>query len=110
MARRLSAILAADVVNYSKLMSENESDTLAALKVHRNEVFDPNVSQYGGRIVKLMGDGALVDFPSVVDAVQCALAIQKAITEDWRSTHHCCALVSISVMSSLKAMTSMAMA
>jgi adenylate cyclase len=81
MARRLSAILAADVVNYSKLMSENEADTLAALKAHRSGVFDPNVSQYGGRIVKLMGDGALVEFPSVVDAVQCALAIQKAITE-----------------------------
>jgi adenylate cyclase len=81
MARRLSAILAADVVNYSKLMSEDEADTLAALQVHRNEVFDPIVSQYGGRIVKLMGDGVLAEFPSVVDAVQCALSIQKAIAE-----------------------------
>jgi adenylate cyclase len=81
MARRLSAILAADVVNYSKLMSEHEADTLAALKDHRNNVFDPIVSKFGGRIVKLMGDGALVEFPSVVDAVQCALAIQKAIAE-----------------------------
>jgi adenylate cyclase len=79
MVRRLSAILAADVVNYSKLMSEDETNTLAALKVHRNEVFDPNVSKFGGRIVKLMGDGALVEFPSVVDAVQCALSIQKSI-------------------------------
>jgi len=82
MARRLSAILAADVVNYSKLMSEEEASTLAALKDHRNTIFDPNVSKFGGRIVKLMGDGALVEFPSVVDAVQCALSIQKAIIEN----------------------------
>src|SRR5215207_2610926 len=82
MARRLSAILAADVVDYSKLMSENEAHTLAALKDHRNTVFDPNVSKFGGRIVKLMGDGALVEFPSVVDAVECALEIQKDITEN----------------------------
>lgn len=81
MARRLSAILAADVVNYSKLMSEDEANTLAALKDHRNEVFDPNVSKFGGRIVKLMGDGALVEFPSVVDAVQCALSIQKTVAD-----------------------------
>src|SRR4029450_4902651 len=81
MARRLSAILAADVVNYSRLMSDDEASTLAALKDHRNTVFDPNVSKFSGRIVKLMGDGALVEFPSVVDAVQCALSIQKAVAE-----------------------------
>lgn len=79
MARRLSAILAADVVNYSKLMSDDEANTLAALKDHRNTIFDPNVSNFNGRIVKLMGDGALVEFPSVIDAVQCALSIQSSI-------------------------------
>jgi len=81
MARRLSAILAADVVNYSKLMSDDEARTLAALKNHRNSIFDPSVSKFKGRIFKLMGDGALVEFPSVVDAVECALSIQKAIAE-----------------------------
>jgi len=78
--RRLSAILAADVVGYSSLMSANEAGTLSALKTHRSEIFDPAVARQGGRIVKLMGDGVLVEFASVVNAVQCAIAIQEALT------------------------------
>ena len=76
MARRLAAVLAADVVGYSRLMSEDEAGTLAAVKRHREEILDPEVVRHGGRIVKLMGDGALVEFPSVVEAVQCAIAVQ----------------------------------
>ena len=79
MARRLTAILAADVVGYSRLMAEDEEATLAALKDHRCNLFDPLTAEHGGRIVKLMGDGVLAEFPSVVDAVQCALAIQRAM-------------------------------
>ena len=79
MARRLAAILAADVVGYSRLMAEDEAGTLAALKAHRRDLFDPETARHGGRIVKLMGDGVLVEFPSVVDAVECALAIQRAL-------------------------------
>jgi adenylate cyclase len=78
-ARRLTAILAADVVGYSRLMAEDEEATLAALKTHRCNVFDPLTAEHGGRIVKLMGDGVLAEFPSVVDAVQCALAIQRTM-------------------------------
>ncbi len=77
-SRRLAAVLAADVVGYSRLMAADESATLTALKHHREAVFDPNVVRHHGRIVKLMGDGTLVEFGSVVDAVNCALAIQRA--------------------------------
>ena len=80
--RRLSAILAADVVGYSKLMAEDEAGTLAALREHRQNLFDPETTEHGGRIVKLMGDGTLAEFPSVVDAVSCALAIQRALAVD----------------------------
>jgi class 3 adenylate cyclase len=79
MERRLAAILAADVVGYSKLMAEDEAGTLVALKAHRKELFDPEIEKRGGRVVKLMGDGALVEFASVVDAVECALAIQRIV-------------------------------
>ncbi len=79
--RRLAAILSADVAGYSRLMSEDETGTLAALKAHRAEFIDPTVAEYGGRIVKLMGDGNLVEFPSVVDAVECAVAIQHGMAE-----------------------------
>jgi adenylate cyclase len=82
MERRLAAILAADVVGYSKLMAEDEAGTLVALKAHRKELFDPEIEKRGGRVVKLMGDGALVEFASVVDAVECALAIQRILVED----------------------------
>jgi adenylate cyclase len=76
--RRLAAILAADVVGYSRMMAIDETGTMAALKRHREAVFDPAVAEHGGRIVKLMGDGALVEFGSVVDAVKCALAVQRS--------------------------------
>src|SRR5882724_10344565 len=79
--RRLAAILAADVVGYSRLMEADEGGTLAALKALRKELIDPKIAEHGGRIVKLMGDGALVEFASVVDAVECAVAIQRAIAE-----------------------------
>ena len=79
MQRRLAAILAADVVAYSRLMADDEAGTLAALKAHRSELIDPAVARHNGRMVKLMGDGALVEFASVVDAIACAAEIQEAM-------------------------------
>ena len=67
--RRLAAIVAADVAGYSRLMGRDENGTLARLKAHRTERLDPVLTQYGGRLVKLTGDGALVEFPSAVDAL-----------------------------------------
>jgi adenylate cyclase len=78
MQRRLTAILSADVAGYSGLMEVDEAGTLEWLKVNRSRIFDPLVAAQGGRVVKLMGDGALVEFGSVVAAVNCALAIQEA--------------------------------
>ncbi len=78
--RRLAAVLAADVVGYSRMMSIDEAGTLAALKYHRETIFDPIVAQHKGRVVKLIGDGTLVEFASVVDAVKCALAIQRSVS------------------------------
>ena len=75
--RRLSAILAADVVGYSRLMGANEVGTLTALKQHRTEMIDPCIARNAGRIVKLTGDGMLIEFPSVVSAVECASHIQR---------------------------------
>ena len=80
--RRLAAILAADVVGYSRMMAADEAGTLNALKAHRETAFDPAVARHHGRIVKLIGDGTLVEFASVVDAVRCALAIQQAAQAD----------------------------
>ena len=74
--RRLAAILAADVVGYSRLVEQDEEGTLAALRDIRHAVVDPLLAEHRGRIVKLMGDGLLAEFGSVVDAVACALAIQ----------------------------------
>jgi TolB-like protein/Tfp pilus assembly protein PilF len=79
--RRLAAILAADVVGYSRLMGEDEAGTLAALKRLRADHIDPTIAEYHGRMVKLMGDGALVEFASVVDAVECAVKIQNDMSE-----------------------------
>jgi TolB-like protein len=79
--RRLAAILVADVVGYSHLVEQNEAGTLAALKEIRREVIDPLLAAHHGRIVKLMGDGAIAEFGSVVDAVACAVAVQKGVTE-----------------------------
>ncbi len=78
MQRKLTVILSADVVGYSSLMERDEAGTLARLKQNRASVFDPQVAKHGGRQFKLMGDGALVEFASVVAAVNCALAIQEA--------------------------------
>ena len=77
MERRLSAIMAADVVGYSRLMGANEVGTLTSLKNHRNELIDPTIADHQGRIVKLTGDGMLDEFPSVVSAVECAADIQR---------------------------------
>jgi TolB-like protein/Flp pilus assembly protein TadD len=79
--RRLAAIVAADVVGYSRLMGRDESGTLAALKALRREVVDPPIAAHGGRIVKTTGDGLLLEFPSVVDAVRCVVEIQTALAE-----------------------------
>jgi adenylate cyclase len=75
--RRLAAILAADVVGYSRLMGADEAGTLAALKAHREELIDRKIADHRGRLVKLTGDGILVEFPSVVNAVSCAADIQR---------------------------------
>ena len=77
--RRLAAILAADVVGYSRLMEHDEAGTLAALKSRRREILQPAVSKHHGRIVKLMGDGVLVEFASAVNAVTCAMDLQEAM-------------------------------
>jgi class 3 adenylate cyclase len=79
MERRLTAILAADVVGYSRLMGVDEVGTLAALKAHRAELIEPKAAQYSGRTIKLMGDGALMEFPSVVDAVAFSVEVQSAM-------------------------------
>jgi adenylate cyclase len=79
MERRLAAILAADVVGYSRLMEQDEAGTLERLQANRRALVLPQVEKHGGRVVKLMGDGSLVEFGSVVAAVSCALAIQEAM-------------------------------
>ena len=79
--RRLAAILAADVAGYSRLMGADEEGTLAALKAIRRELGDPNIAEHRGRIVKTTGDGLLVEFQSVVDAVRCAVEMQRAMAE-----------------------------
>ncbi len=79
--RRLAAILAADVVGYSRLMEKDEAGTLAALKQRREGILEPLVAEHQGRIVKLMGDGVLVEFASAVNAVQCAIELQKRMAE-----------------------------
>jgi TolB-like protein/Tfp pilus assembly protein PilF len=77
--RRLAAILAADVVGYSRLMGEDEAGTLEVLKTHRREFIEPKIADHHGRLIKLMGDGALVEFASVCDAVACAVEIQQGM-------------------------------
>jgi adenylate cyclase len=79
--RRLAAILAADVVGYSRLMRADEAGTLAQLKAIRKELLDPKIAEYGGRVVKTTGDGILIEFPSAVDAVQHAVDVQRAMTQ-----------------------------
>lgn len=79
--RRLAAILAADVVGYTRLMGEDEEGTLAALNAHRTDHIDPCISEHNGRLVKTTGDGLLVEFASVLDAVRCATAFQVGMSE-----------------------------
>src|SRR5437667_9863341 len=79
--RRLAAILAADVAGYSRLMGADEEGTLERLKALRHELLDPKIAEHKGRIVKTSGDGLLVEFASVVDAVRCAVAVQQAMPE-----------------------------
>ncbi len=79
--RRLAAILAADVAGYSRLVREDEEGTLAAVKSDIAEAFDRNVVQHNGRIFKIMGDGLLAEFASVVDAVRCAVEVQRALAD-----------------------------
>ncbi len=81
MERRLAAILAADVVGYTRLMGADEAGTLRRMTELREEVLNPIIAAHRGRIVKLMGDGLLVEFASVVDSVACALAWQKDVTK-----------------------------
>src|SRR5215204_7368446 len=77
--RRLAAILAADVVGYSRLMEQDEASTLTELKARRKEVLEPLVTRHQGRIFKEIGDGMLVEFASAVDAVECAAELQHAL-------------------------------
>jgi class 3 adenylate cyclase/pimeloyl-ACP methyl ester carboxylesterase len=79
--RRLAAILAADVAGYSRLMGSDEVATLRALKMHRRELVDPSIARHHGRIVKTTGDGMLVEFASIVDAVGCAVSIQRGMID-----------------------------
>jgi TolB-like protein len=79
--RRLAAILAADIAGYSRLMGANEEGTLAQVKAHRRELIDPKISEHRGRIVKTTGDGILIEFPSVIEAVSCAIAVQRGMVD-----------------------------
>jgi adenylate cyclase len=79
--RRLAAVLAADVAAYSRLIGADEEGTLARLKAHRRELIDPKIAEHRGRLVKTTGDGLLVEFTSVVDALRCAAEVQAALTE-----------------------------
>jgi TolB-like protein/class 3 adenylate cyclase len=81
MERRLSAILAADVVGYSRLMEQDETATFERLRAHRKGLFEPEIAKHHGRIFKLMGDGLLAEFASVVDAVECAVTLQRSMAE-----------------------------
>ena len=79
--RKLAAVLAADVVGYSRLMGRDESGTLARLREHRRSSLEPTLARYGGRLVKLMGDGALAEFASACDALSAAIEFQQAVNE-----------------------------
>ena len=81
MERRLAAILAADMVGYSRLVSVDEEGTIARLRALRADLIDPSIAKHGGRLVKTTGDGLLVEFPSVVDAVRNAVEVQRKMAE-----------------------------
>src|SRR5262245_3714014 len=84
--RRLAAIFAADIAGYSRLMGADEEGTLRQLKAYRKELVDPKITEHRGRIVKTTGDGMLVEFVGVVDAVRCAVDIQRGMLERNSST------------------------
>ena len=84
--RRLTTIVAADVAGYSRLMGADEEGTLAVLRAHRYELIDPKIAEHGGRIANTAGDSILVEFPSVVEALRCAMDIQSAMSERNRET------------------------
>ena len=86
MERRLAAILAADVVGYTRLMGDDEAGTFSRLTKLRGEDLEPLIADHRGRIVKLMGDGLLVEFPSIVDAVSCAITWQNVVFEREKAT------------------------
>ncbi|NNE21096.1 MAG: adenylate/guanylate cyclase domain-containing protein, partial [Rhizobiales bacterium] len=79
MERRLAAILASDMVGYSRLMEADEEGTIARQQAHRADLIDPAIARHRGRIVKSMGDGLLIEFNSVIDAVRCAVEVQEAM-------------------------------
>ena len=79
--RRLTAILAADVAGYSRLMGEDEEGTHERLKAHLRELIEPKIAEHRGRVVKNTGDGFLAEYPSVVDAVRCAVEVQRGMAE-----------------------------
>jgi adenylate cyclase len=79
MQRKLSAILAADVVGYSRLMEKNEAGTFEQLRAYRKQLFEPEIAKHHGRTFKLVGDGLLAEFDSVVDAVECAVSLQRSM-------------------------------
>ena len=85
MKRRLTAIMATDVVGYSRLIRDDEEGTIAALKALRADLIDPKLGEHNGRIVKLMGDGMLAEFASVVDAVRAAVETQEAVASTTRT-------------------------
>ena len=91
--RRLAAIVAADVVGYSRLMGRDESGTLARLREHRQQRLEPTLARHGGRLVKLTGDGALAEFPSAVDALGAAIEFQQAMAEANRDQSEVTAIV-----------------
>lgn len=79
--RRLAAIVAADVVGYSRLIGQDEEGTLRTLRAHRTELIDPLIEEHCGRIANTAGDSLLLDFPSAVDAVRCSIAIQEGMAD-----------------------------
>ncbi len=81
MPRRLAAILTADVVGYSRLLGEEEAGTLDALKAHREDLVDPNIAEHEERVIRLMGDGVLAEFPGVVEVAERAEGIQRRMAE-----------------------------
>jgi class 3 adenylate cyclase len=100
MDRKLAAILAADVVGYSRMMETDEQGTFERLRAGRKELFEPEIALHHGRIFKLMGDRLLAEFGSVVDAVECAVSLQRGLSSAMptspRSSVSRCALASIS--------------